>query len=238
MEHSSPPRIYTRIQAGFLSPPLLASFCIFASGVAASSDAGLALRIRVPAQISLALLCLGTVSRGLIGFLYAALLRQSAKMRGRWRVLLPLLGAVVSVAVLAALTAANRRHAFSTSLDTLGRHPLFGVGPGGLPGFNDVGLPFRAHFAPLNVAATTGILALLALSVMFWLLWRSRLRPTDIALWSALAGIAIDGLANDIDHYRHLWILIGLLGCQTGWMPARTGLSWRGRRPATQRSQR
>ncbi len=56
-----------------------------------------------------------------------------------------------------------------------------------------------------------GLPALAALIVMLVLLWRSRRRPTDLALWSALAGTALDGLAQDIDHFRHVWVLLGLV---------------------------
>jgi O-Antigen ligase len=230
-EQLVPSDLYTRVRAGFDSPPLLASFCIFASGVAASRDAGLSTRLRVPTQVSLGVLCLVTLSRAFIGFLFAVVIRLSAELRGRPRILVPVVGAVVCVGILAALSVGrlhlnpvepstieyvvpdpgNRREAFTTSLETLGDHPLLGVGPGAFPGLNN-GLPFRAHLTPLNVAATLGLPALLALSAMVWLLWRSRQRPTDIALWSALAGIALDGLVGDVDHYRHLWILIGLLG--------------------------
>ena len=84
---------------------------------------------------------------------------------------------------------------------------MFGIGPGALPGVN-AGVPFRAHFTPLNMAATLGLPALAPFAVMLAL----QVRPTQIALWSALAGITLDDLVNDIDHYRHLWVLLGLLG--------------------------
>jgi hypothetical protein len=221
---------YTRVAAGFHSAPLLASFCIFASGVAASRDAGLGERLRIPTQISLGLLCLATVSRGLVGFVLAVVIRWSVRFRGAWRAIVPLAATAAAIGIFAALTVGyldvdptrpssisydipgppdQRREAVTTSFETFGDHPLFGVGPGALPGRNAT---IRAHLTPLNVAATLGLPALLALGVMFWLLWRLRSRPIDIALWAALAGIAIDGLAGDVDHYRHLWILIGLLG--------------------------
>ena len=251
-EQLVPSDLYTRVRAGFDSPPLLASFCIFASGVAASRDAGLSTRLRVPTQVSLGVLCLVTLSRAFIGFLFAVVIRWSAELRGRPRILVPVVRAVVCVGILAALSVGrlhlnpvepstieyvvpdpgNRREAFTTSLETLGDHPLLGVGPGALPGLND-GVPFRAHFTPLNVAATLGLPALIALSAMFWLLWRSRRRPTDIALWSAFAGIAIDGVVGDVDHYRHIWILIGLLsGVGQTWHSSRNGLDSENNAPA------
>jgi hypothetical protein len=72
------------------------------------------------------------------------------------------------------------------------------------------GLPFRAHFTPLNVAATMGLPALAALVFLVVVLWRERRRPTPIATWSGLAGLAIDGLAQDIEHFRHVWVMVGL----------------------------
>ena len=226
-----PSRLYARVQAGFESPPLLASFCIFASGVAASADAGLTGRLRLATQVSLGLLCAATLSRGLIGFLFALALRRAFALSGRRRWTVAVAATAASLGILTALTVGrlhldpvkpssfsynvpdpgNRREAFVSSLMTLEHHPAFGIGPGALPGLN-AGAPFRAHFTPLNVAATLGVPALFALAWMFWLLWRRRRRPTDVALWSALAGIAVDGLAQDVDHFRHVWVLVGLLG--------------------------
>lgn len=234
-EQYVPSHLYARVQAGFESPPLLASYCIFASGVVAGRDAALGRRLRVLTQICLGLLCALTFSRGLIGFLLAVALRRSAAMTGRKRVLIAGGAALLSLAIVGALTAGrlhvnpfkpstisyvvpdpgNRREAFVTSLTTLEHHPLLGIGPGALPGENR-GIPFRAHFTPLNVAATLGVPALIALIATLCLVWRGRRRPTDVALWSAAAGIALDGLAQDIDHFRHVWVLLGLLGGERG----------------------
>jgi small-conductance mechanosensitive channel len=78
-----------------------------------------------------------------------------------------------------------------------------------------LGQPFRAHLTPLNVAATLGLPALVALSVFVALLWRERRRPTDVAIWSGLAGLALDALAQDVEHFRHVWILLGLAAAST-----------------------
>jgi hypothetical protein len=97
----------------------------------------------------------------LIGFLFAAVLRRSAAISGRRRWIVPTAAAVASVAIIAALTVGGdhldlvkpstishavpgsspRREAFLTSLKTLEHHPLFGIGPGALPGLNDGGVP-------------------------------------------------------------------------------------------------
>jgi hypothetical protein len=63
---------------------------------------------------------------------------------------------------------------------------------------------------PLNIAATMGIPAVAALAFLLIALWRNRRRPTPIATWSGLAGLGLDGLTLDVDHFRHVWVLLGL----------------------------
>ena len=108
----------------------------------------------------------------------------------------------------------NRREAIDTGLDTLADHPLVGQGPGTNVSLNR-GSPFRAHFTPLNVAATMGLPALAALTFLVVVLWRERRRPTPIATWTGLLGLAVDGCAQDIEHFRHVWVLIGLAWAQS-----------------------
>jgi hypothetical protein len=222
---------YARVAAGFYSAPLLGSYCIFASALVADPESGLSKKTRAVTQIVLALVCLVTFSRAIVGFAIALALRELLPRRSRGATTLAIGLVIGSIAILAALTAGTlsldptrptevtytvsepgpRREAFDTALDSLGQHPVLGTGPGTLPAISD-GRPFRAHFTPLNVAATTGLPALVALLAMFALLWRDRRRPTELAGWSGLLGLGIEGLGSDVDHHRHVWILIGLLG--------------------------
>jgi hypothetical protein len=225
---------YARVAAGFESPPLLASFCIFASAMVAQEDGPLPRRLRLATQIVLSLLVLSTLSRGVIGFFAAMTIRNAVgKPESAFAKRLAIGAVVGGVLVMAALTVGrlhldptrpssvtyevpdpgNRREAFVTGLDTLADHPLLGKGPGSLVGLNQ-GVPFRAHFTPLNVAATTGIPALLTLVALFLVLWRNRRRPTPAATWSGLAGLGIDGLGQDIEHFRHVWVLTGVADAQ------------------------
>jgi hypothetical protein len=53
---------------------------------------------------------------------------------------------------------------------------------------------------------------LVTFTALFVILWRKRRLPVDLALWGGLAGLAVDALAQDIEDFRHLWVLIGLAG--------------------------
>jgi O-antigen ligase len=221
---------YARVAAGFASAPLLASFCIFASAVVAREDSPLPIRVARVTQVALSVVVVLTLSRGAIAFfmamgLRAAYRRLDASAARRVAVAL----VVIVVAVFAALSVGRpsldptrpstisyevpdpggRRGAFDSGLDTLADHPLTGKGPGRYVSLND-GAQFRAHFTPLNVAAAMGVPALGALVFLVVVLWRERRRPTPIATWSGLIGLAIDGLAQDIEHFRHVWVMLGL----------------------------
>jgi len=224
---------YARVAAGFDSPPLLASFCIFASAMVAQEEAFVPRRVRIATQVVLGFLVLSTLSRGAIGFFAALAIRNAHGSGSAVAKRLAVAAVIGGMLLMAALTVGrlhldptrpstatyevpdpgNRREAFVTGLDTLGDHPIVGKGPGSLVSTNQ-GQPFRAHFTPLNVAATTGIPALLALTALVALLWGERRRPTPVATWSGLLGMGIDGLGQDIEHFRHLWVLIGVADAQ------------------------
>jgi hypothetical protein len=216
---------YARVQAGTHNPNLLASFCIFASATVAQRNGELPVWLR---RVTLAALwitvCL-TFSRGILGFALAAVIRAARTPRRRAVAAVCAASCVVLIISLTVWrpsinpthpldahfeSAASSRHqaAFS-SLATLVTHPLFGSGLGTSPG-QYRGAPFDSHFTPLNIAATLGLPALVAFSFLIASLWLRRGRTTDLAIWGGLAGLALDGLAQDIEDFRHLWVMIGL----------------------------
>ena len=226
-----PSNAYARVAAGFYSAPLLGSFCIFASAVIAAAGTTLPRRARAAAQVALVCLVVLTVSRSIIGFGVAWAIRWAARSPSP-AARRAVVGAVaVALAAMVALTlgrlqidpaspSSARYHFLQVSgnprltsvrkaAETFAAHPLVGIGPGGLAGEIDHGAS-RAHLTPLNVAATVGAPALAGLAFAVTAIWWRRRRPTNIAIWAGLAGLGVDGLGQDIEHFRHAWILLGL----------------------------
>lgn len=215
----------SRAQAGFPHPNLLASFCVFASAVVAREDARLPRRVRLAVQAALTAAVLLTTSRAILAFGLSALLRHAHTPQRRRVARLAAATALLATVALSAYnvaldparpwqvrlvdTPSPRLLAAGTSLDTLLNHPLTGSGPGSLPGLRGR-MPFDAHLTPLNVAATLGLPALAALVLLAAGLWRARRRPTDLTTWGLLAAIALDGLGQDVEDFRHVWIALGL----------------------------
>ena len=81
-----------------------------------------------------------------------------------------------------------------------------------------------------------GLPALVALVAMLVALWRGRSRPTDRVTWAGLAGLGVEGLGQDMEHFRHVWVMIGLAAAgpagsrKDGESPSPAGrlLAWRG----------
>ena len=215
----------SRSQAGFPHPNLLASYCVFGYGVVSREDSGLSPRFRRIVVAALALTVVLTTSRAILAFGLAAAIRAAttpARRRFAWA-----LGAAL-VAAMIGLTLTNptfqplrpweitwraepsvRLQSATTSLETLAAHPLTGSGLGSSPGRRG-SLAFDAHLTPLNVAATLGLPALAGLAFAVFCLWRGRARPTDLATWGMLAGLGLDGLGQDVEDFRHLWVALGL----------------------------
>jgi hypothetical protein len=239
----APSEAYVRVAAGFESPPLLASFCIFASAVVARDDSTLPLGLRRATQVALAALVLATFSRAAIAFVAAAAIRVGyARRRSR----LAVAAAASVVASAAVLTVGltigylevdpadpaqasyevpgeenGRWDNIGDGVDAFADRPLVGHGPGALTARFD-GKEFRAHMTPVNIAATMGIFALAAFVFLIVTLWRNRPRPTPIATWSGLAGLGLDGLTLDIDHFRHVWVLLGMADAERRPGPRRS----------------
>jgi hypothetical protein len=219
------PGNYARARAGFPLPNLLASFAIAGIAIVGHPGARLPSRLRRAAQAALALAAVLSISRGVLGLVLAVLVRRATTPGARavsWA------WTLASAGTLAALTIWNvaldptrpwdarlreepssRREALLSAGPTLADHPFTGSGPGTSPG-SCGGVPCDAHFTPLNVAATLGLPALAALLAVPVLLWRRRSRPTDLAVWGGLAGMALDALAQDVEDFRHLWVLFGM----------------------------
>jgi hypothetical protein len=221
----------SRAQAGFPHPNLLASYCVFAFGAVEREDAGLSRAWRRVARAALALTVVLTTSRAVLGFALAAAIRwATTPARRRFAAAL----AAVLVLAMIGLSAVNvtfsplspwdarvlpgpstRVEAATSSMRTLAAHPLAGSGPGSSPGLKG-GLAFDAHLTPLNVAATLGLPALLGLAFAVFALWRARARPTDLATWGMLAGLGLDGLGQDVEDFRHVWVALGMADAGRG----------------------
>jgi hypothetical protein len=231
---------YARIQAGFYNPNLLASFCIFAASAVDCDKAELPAWLR---RLTLAALCITvglTFSRGILGFGLAAIIRMSHTRRRR---IFAAVAAAACVGTILLLTfcklsldplnpsnmrfdtsaPSSRSQALITSLATVAARPLSGSGLGTSPG-QFQGTEFDAHMTLVNIAATLGLPALITFASLFAILWRRGSRPVNLAVWGGLAGLAIDGLAQDIEDFRHLWVMIGLADADSIEQPARARL--------------
>ena len=172
-----------------------------------------------------------TFSRAIIAFGLALIIRAAHRHGGRGRAAAPI-AAVLAVSAVVGLTvtrvvldpakplttrvsvplregANDRLQEVVTSFDTFVNHPVLGSGPDSYPATFE-GTPYRAHFTPLNIAATMGLPALAALIGLIAALWRERRRPTDVTIWSGLAGLGVDAIGQDVEHFRHVWMMFGL----------------------------
>jgi hypothetical protein len=213
-----------RLSAGFFSAPLLGSFCIVAWTLVTWCPEALPRRVAIALQWAIPLVALLTLSRGALALAALIGVLWLYRRGHRWVAAVASGTAAVAMVVLSlapqtinparpgyALDDANpRARAIAGAARTVAEHPIVGIGPGAL-GAEYQGLGLRAHLTPLNVAATTGLPSALALLVLVWLLWRRRARPTDVVLWAGAGAVALDALAQDAEHFRHVWILLGVL---------------------------
>jgi hypothetical protein len=214
------PGAYARIQATFPSPNLLASYTIFASGVVDSGHTRLDPRLRAIVQGCLAVTVLLTFSRGALVFVAAWLFRHAPRTRK-----LVVLG---TLAALAVLTLANvrvgvvppsfavssdeslRLQALRTAWGAFTQHPILGTGPGTSPGIVET-YPYDAHCTPLQVVATLGVLGFAAFLAVTAASLRGARGAADGAMIVTIVALFVDGLAQDVDDFRHVWVGLGLV---------------------------
>lgn len=109
----------------------------------------------------------------------------------------------------------------SAAMSQVVAHPLVGLGPGRFvaevpwPRPGDPVRSMQAHVTALNVAGRIGVPGLVAFVLTLVLTWRRARRSVGDATGSALlaggAAMGLDSLSMDIENFRHLWLLLGLL---------------------------
>lgn len=102
-----------------------------------------------------------------------------------------------------------RFHMAADGIRAIENNPLLGTGLGALPSPRPGYGAARPHVTAIDVAASSGLLALCALGVFLAAGWRGRRRPTAVGLWTGVVALAIDSLRHDITHFRHAWIALG-----------------------------
>ena len=218
---------YARVQACTYNPNLLASFCIFAAAITARREGELSPWLRRITLAALWITVLLTFSRGILAFALSAAIRSADTPRRR--ALATVFGTACAVLILSLTfwrpllnparpfdtrferAPSNRYQAMVSSLAAVVAHPVLGTGLDTHPAVYQGGT-IDAHCTPLNIAATLGLPVLVTFTALFVILWRKRRLPVDLALWGGLAGLAVDALAQDIEDFRHLWVMIGLAG--------------------------
>jgi len=222
---------YARAQAGFSHPNLLGSYCLFATAFIGVRDERGGRARRGWLAVLVAATALLAMSRAALA-LAVAFGIAAADTRARRRLVavltLAVAGAYLSLTlhdvrvdptrprdVRLAARPGPRLEAARSAIQTLVRRPFLGSGPAAPPATVD-GRPFDAHLTALNVASGLGLPAFVALVGMGAALFRARGRPTDRAVWGALAAIALDGLAQDVENFRHVWILLGVADSERG----------------------
>lgn len=226
-----------RIKGAAMSPNMLASLCLV-PWLALLAPLGRRLfgeRLRRPLLFFLALTLAFTMSRALLAVAFGTLLlgrRAGPAWKGVGTALL--LGlAVASVRYEWVLpTPAPGAPAFRWTLLHAGaakvaENPLFGVGPGhpvlvaaGYPRPESPGTAWSAHCTPVDLAATTGLPALLAFLALAYLACAERVsrsrRDVYAVLRVAVAALLFDSLTLDAHRFRHFWLAFGLCAALHG----------------------
>jgi hypothetical protein len=213
------PGAWARPRAGSTHPNLAASYALFAFGAV---SAEMSPRLRRLAQACAALVVVTTFSRALFSLLALPWLIAGGR---RARVAAACVAAALVVLTLVRIDVDPSRPwsarlssepsprviTFSTAVDSLWRSPLTGVGPGVDPAHLS-GAPFHAHNTALSVAASYGLPAFF----LFAAAALGALRGAgDRYARATLAALLLDGLATDVEDFRHFWLALGLAAARS-----------------------
>jgi hypothetical protein len=219
---------YARMQAGMYHPNLLGSYTVFGAAIVAAPRSRLAPWLRRAASAALWVAIVLSISRAAIGFALAAFVRSALRRGDRVGRAMAAGASILAVLAMAVMTrwnvtvdpsrwemrfveptAEGRLLLILPSLRTVAENPLWGCGPDCAPALLG-GDAWDTHLTWVNIAATLGVPALGAFVGIVVSAWRGRARPTEVALWSGVAGIFVDSLASDVEDFRHVWMLLGL----------------------------
>jgi len=60
-----------------------------------------------------------------------------------------------------------------------------------------------------------GVPSLATFVALLVILWRARGHPINVALWSGMAAMLPDGLTQDIEDFRHRWVMVRLIDAES-----------------------
>jgi hypothetical protein len=180
-------------------------------------------RMRILAIVVLSIVLLVGMTRTLLAVAFGvALLRlRSRKARVAAALLLAALAfGAARFDVHGTATPGIRWRIAASALKQASAHPLFGIGPErdvaitGWPRASDPPVGWDAHDTLLDLAARAGVPAA-ALFVWIFALALRRARgavdPFGVALYVGLLATAFDSFSVDLEHFRHVWLLFGLV---------------------------
>jgi O-antigen ligase len=164
-----------------------------------------------------------SVTRTILAALVALLVLERPRA---WKPLVALLGLAALASIYVDIhqlgTPGIRWRIAASAASTALHHPILGVGPNAppawaaWPGPRDPVGPWDAHSTVLDLAATLGLPALLAFAALVIVALAGVAEdPLTAALQVALWATVFDAVTIDVEDFRHVWLLLGLVTAGT-----------------------